>query len=275
MSEAILTLKGVKKSYGSHQVLKGVDMTVNRGDIYGLVGRNGAGKTTLFKLILGLSSYQEGTISICGAQNEKENRINRNKIGFFVGANFFSYMSGRANLNYYSKVKGIRDKSEVDRVLKIVSLDENAASKPVKDYSLGMRQRLGIANALLGDPKVLIMDEPANGLDPQGIADIRHILTRLNEEHGATIIISSHILGELEHTAHRFGIVNDGVVVRELVSEDLQLHSNITSLDIADKDVEKAQAVLAENGIRIVQKKKASTSLEDFYFNLVGGEKNA
>ncbi len=273
MSEAVLTLKGVKKSYGSHAVLKGVDMTVNKGDIYGLIGRNGAGKTTLFKLILGLSSYQGGTISICGAKNDRENMINRRKIGFFVGSNFFPYMTGRANLNYYCKMKGISDKSEVDRVLEIVSLDDKAASKPVDDYSLGMKQRLGIAKALLGDPKVLIMDEPANGLDPQGIADIRHILTRLNEEHGATVIISSHILGELEHTAHRFGIVNDGVVVRELVSEDLQLHSNITSIDVADQDVEKAQAVLSQNGINIIKTKKAATSLEDFYFNLVGGEK--
>ncbi len=275
MSEAVLTLKGVKKNYGSHAVLKGVDMTVNKGDIYGLVGRNGAGKTTLFKLILGLSGYQGGTISIFGAKSEKENQINRKKIGFFVGANFFPYMSGEDNLNYYRKIKGISDKSEIKRVLDIVSLDDKAASKPVKDYSLGMKQRLGIANALLGDPKFLIMDEPANGLDPQGIADIRHILTRLNEEHGATIIISSHILGELEHTAHRFGIVNDGIVVRELVSEDLQLHSNITSFDIADSDVEKAQAVLQQNGIRIINKKKASSSLEDFYFDLVGGEKDA
>ncbi len=275
MAEAVLTLKGVKKSYGSHEVLKGVNMTVYKGDIYGLVGRNGAGKTTLFKLILGLSGYQSGSISICGAANARENEINRRKIGFMIGANFFQYMSGRENLHYYRKIKGIRDRSEVDRVLKIVSLDEKAAAKPVGNYSLGMRQRLGIACALLGDPQLLIMDEPTNGLDPQGIADIRHILTRINEEHGVTVIVSSHILGELEHTAHRFGIVNDGVVVRELVSEDLQKHSNITSLDIADKDVARAQALLTQNGINVIKAKKASLSLEDFYFDLVGGEKDA
>ncbi len=275
MSEAVLALKGIKKSYGSHEVLKGVDMTVNKGDIYGLIGRNGAGKTTLFKLILGLSSYQSGTISICGAANDRENQTNRKKVGFLMGANFFSYMSGRDNLNYYRKIKGVRDKSDVDRVLEIVSLDEKAAAKPVAAYSLGMKQRLGIATALLGDPEFLVLDEPTNGLDPQGIADIRHILTRINQEHGVTVVISSHILGELEHTAHRFGIVNDGVVVRELVSEDLQKQSNITSLDISDNDVEKAQAVLAQNGINVLKKRKAALSLEDFYFDLVGGEKDA
>lgn len=275
MSEAVLALKGIKKSYGSHEVLKGVDMTVNKGDIYGLIGRNGAGKTTLFKLILGLSSYQSGTISICGAADDRENQTNRKKVGFLMGANFFSYMSGRDNLNYYRKIKGVRDKSDVDRVLEIVSLDEKAAAKPVAAYSLGMKQRLGIATALLGDPEFLVLDEPTNGLDPQGIADIRHILTRINQEHGVTVVISSHILGELEHTAHRFGIVNDGVVVRELVSEDLQKQSNITSLDISDNDVEKAQAVLAQNGINVLKKRKAALSLEDFYFDLVGGEKDA
>ena len=174
MSDTVISLQGIKKSYGKHTVLENVNMDIQRGDIYGLVGRNGSGKTTLFKVILGLSEYSAGTLSIEG---ETQNlSAGRRKIGFLIGSNFFSYMNARDNLNYYRRLKHIKDKHEVDRVLEIVGL-ENAKGS-FKNYSLGMKQRLGIANAILGGPEILILDEPTNGLDPQGIADVRGLVQR-------------------------------------------------------------------------------------------------
>ncbi len=272
MSEAVIELRGLQKSYGKHHVLKGVDMQVNKGDIYGLIGKNGSGKTTLFKMILGLSAYDGGTVSVFGGKNDAENAAQRKRIGFFVGANFFGYLSGRANLEYYRRLKGIDDRKEIDRVLALVGLDAKAAAKPAKGYSLGMKQRLGLANALLGNPELLILDEPTNGLDPQGIHDIRTLITRLGEQ-GKTIIVSSHILSELENTAQRFGIVNDGVIVRELGRGDLTTQSAITSIQVKDEDAQKAAAILMQNGIAVQGVSKASTSLEDFYFSMVGGER--
>ena len=134
-----------------------------------------------------------------------------------------------------------------------------------------MQQRLGIANALLGNPEVLILDEPTNGLDPQGIADIRHMVRRFNEEFGMTVIVSSHILGELEHTADRFGIINEGVVVKEFTQEDLM--EKQSSIEIAVDDLERAKEALNEKGVRIVREIQEKSTLEDFYFRLVGGNK--
>ena len=271
MSEVVLELKDVKKKYGSHKVLKGVNMTVNKGDIYGLVGKNGAGKTTLFKVVLGLSHFEEGSISIFGGTNRRENTRNRRKIGFFVGANFYGYLNARENLDYFRRLKGIKDKSEVDRVLELVGLNTDAAKKQAKMFSLGMKQRLGIANAMLGNPELLIFDEPTNGLDPQGIMDVRHMIQRVNQEYGTTIIVSSHILGELEHTAHRFGIVHEGILMKEMSQEDMRTQGQITSINVSDDDVEKAVKLLTDNGIRVKGTEKATTSLEDFYFGLIGG----
>lgn len=270
MKEAVIALKGVKKNYGKHEVLRDVNLQVNRGDIYGLVGKNGAGKSTIFKVILGLSEYQGGELQIEGENSRKGIEKGRKKIGFLVGTNFFSYMNARQNLEYYRRLKGISDRKEVERVLKLVELDQ--AKGPFKNYSLGMRQRLGIANAILGNPEILILDEPTNGLDPKGIADVRNLVKRLNEEYGMTVIISSHILGELQHTAHRFGIVNEGRIVREISTEDLKKETK--TVKIAVDDLEKAEAVLKENGITVMDVAQESYSLEDYYFHLVGGEEN-
>lgn len=266
MSETMIALKGINKSYEKHQVLQDVNLQINEGDIYGLVGKNGAGKTTIFKVILGLSEYQGGDLLICGDKDKAAEE--RQKIGFLVGINFFSYMTGRQNLEYYRILKGIKDKSEVDRVLKIVELD-NVKSK-FKNYSLGMKQRLGIANALLGNPKILILDEPTNGLDPQGIADVRKLVQKLNEEYGMTVVISSHILGELQNTAHRFGIINGGSVAKEFSAEDLATEEKSVRISVAD--LEKAKEVLTNAGIEILNEVQETRSLEDYYFDLVGGE---
>ena len=140
---------------------------------------------------------------------------------------------------------------------------------------MGMKQRLGIANALLGDPDILIFDEPTNGLDPQGIVDVRNLIGRLNAEQGKTIIVSSHILGELEHTAHRFGIIHEGVLMRELTQEDFRTQNNVTSINVSDADVKKAIELLEANGIKVKGTEQAKSSLEEFYFNLIGGGENA
>ena len=275
MSEAVLELKDVKKYYGKHKVLQGVNMTVNKGDIYGLVGKNGAGKTTLFKVVLGLSALNGGKVSIFGAKNERGNNKNRNRIGFFVGSNFYGYLNARDNLEYFRRLKGIKDKSEVDRVLELVGLTTKAAKSPASMYSLGMKQRLGIANAMLGNPELLIFDEPTNGLDPQGIKDVRNMIQKVNEEYGSTIIVSSHILGELEHTAHRFGIVHEGVLMKELTQEEMRTQGSITNIQVSDADVEKALKLLQQGGIDVKGTDRATSSLEDFYFGLIGGGENA
>ncbi|MBQ8956810.1 MAG: ATP-binding cassette domain-containing protein [Lachnospiraceae bacterium] len=272
MSEAMIKLDGIKKSYGKHDVLKGVSMQVNKGDIYGLIGRNGAGKTTIFKMILGLSEMNEGTVSIEGSSNEKELMRGRSRIGFLVGAKFYNYLSARDNLKYYATVKGIPDKEakdEISRVLEVVGLQD--LKKPFKNFSLGMTQRLGIANAILGNPDILILDEPTNGLDPQGIADVRHMVQRFRDEYGMTVIVSSHILGELEHTADRFGIVNEGVVVKEITQDDLK--EKQPAVEIAVDDLEKAKKVLTENGVKIMREVEERSTLEDYYFRLIGGSK--
>ncbi len=266
----IISLKGVNKSYGKHNVLKDVNLEIHKGDIFGLIGKNGAGKTTMFKVILGLSGFQSGELQIGDPGDSLKQ--GRAKVGFFIGSNFFSYMNAKQNLQYYCRLKGIKvhdRKKEIDRVLEIVGLSD--VKSKYKQYSLGMKQRLGIANAILGNPEILILDEPTNGLDPQGIADIRKLLQRLNEEFGMTVIVSSHILGELQNTAHRFGIVNNGVVEKVITQEELITRQNLVQISV--DNLEKAREALLAAGVEIKGEKKETLSLEDFYFSVVGGEK--
>lgn len=272
MSESVVRLEHVSKSYGNHAVLKDVNMLVQKGDIYGLVGRNGAGKTTIFKMILGLSERNSGVVSIAESKNEKELFKNRSKVGFLVGTKFYDYLSARENLKYYATVKGIPNKevpAEIDRVLKLVGLEN--VKTPFKGFSLGMQQRLGIANAILGNPELLILDEPTNGLDPQGIADVRNMIKKFRSEYGMTVIVSSHILGELEHTADRFGFVNEGTILKEITQDDLM--EKQASVEISVDDLEKAKKLLTEGGVKITREIHEKSTLEDFYFKLIGGNK--
>ncbi len=272
MSESAVRLENVRKKYGKIEILKGVTLDVHKGDIYGLIGKNGAGKTTIFKMILGLSEMNEGTVSIAGSTGKSELLKNRGKVGFLVGARFYNYLSARANLDYYATVKGIPvrgRKKEIDRVLEIVGLD--SGKKAFRKFSLGMTQRLGIANAILGNPEILILDEPTNGLDPQGIADVRSMIHRFRDEYGMTVIVSSHILGELENTADRFGIVNEGIVVREITQEDLNKKQSI--IEIAVDDLPKAKELLSAGGVSVLREVQERSTLEDYYFRLIGGAK--
>lgn len=164
----------------------------------------------------------------------------------------------------------ITRKATAATVLELVGLQD--VKQPVKGYSLGMKQRLGIANALLGNPEILILDEPTNGLDPQGIADVRHMIRRFRDEYGMTVIVSSHILGELEHTADRFGIVHEGVIAKEITQEDLSVKRPEIELTVSMKDLERTRELLAQNGIDIIKEGKEKVTLEDYYFELIGGE---
>ena len=272
-TEAVIRLENIEKSYGKHAVLKGVTMQVNKGDIYGLIGKNGSGKTTIFKMILGLSEYTKGSVSIAGSKSRKELFSNRAKIGFFVGFNFYAYLTGKRNLEYFARAKGLPKremKGEIERVLELVGLKD--VKQPVKGYSLGMKQRLGIANAILGSPEILILDEPTNGLDPQGIADIRHMIKRFRDEHGMTVIVSSHILGELENTADRFGIVHDGIIAKEIVQEDLSKVRSEVDITVSAENLDRARKILLDNGINIIKEGREKVTLEDYYFELIGGE---
>ena len=263
----IISLRNIQKSYGSHQVLRDVNLTVRQGEIYRLIGKNGAGKTTIFKIILGLTEFENGRLSIAGKSTKAGLESSRKKIGFFIGKNFFDYLTAEENLDYYCRMKGIKDKSETERVLKLVGLDKT--NTKFGSFSMGMKQRLGIANAMLGNPEILILDEPVNGLDPQGIADIRNLLAALSRDYSTTIIVSSHILGELEHTATRFGIIDQGRVLREITHEDLKAPNDKIQLRVSD--CAKAKRILAENGISVLQESSECKSLEDYYFELVGG----
>ena len=266
----MITLSNIQKSYGSHQVLNDVSLNIQKGEIYGLIGKNGAGKTTIFKIILGLTEYEQGRVSIAGSKSEKDLLEARRKIGFFIGKNFFDYLSAKENLEYYRQMKGIKDKAETAHVLKLVGLQD--ANGKFSDFSMGMKQRLGIANALLGNPEIVILDEPVNGLDPQGIADIRNLIVDLNKKLGTTFIVSSHILGELEHTANRFGIIDSGRVLKEITHDDLKVRNN--KIEISVDDYEKAKKLLIDNHINISKGTSEYKSLEDYYFELLGGANN-
>jgi ABC-type multidrug transport system ATPase subunit len=246
-------LTGVSKSYGSHAALSGVDATIERGEIFGLVGRNGAGKTTLMKLILGLSRPTAGTVSINGESGEAGLNRERRSVGYLVGQSFFSSMNAVQNLKYFSDLKGVRNASgkdgEIARVLKLVGLDRVAT--PLKGYSMGMKQRFGIANALLGHPTLIILDEPINGLDPQGIAEMRDLFGYLNQHEGITIIISSHLLSELALTATSFGVIHDGRMVAQLTRSQLEHQTKAERLEIVTNNNARAVEILQERfGVR-------------------------
>lgn len=269
MSDTIISLKNVNKHYGKHEVLKGVNLEIKKGQIYGLVGKNGAGKSTIFKVILGLSDYSEGELHV-GDENDTLEQ-GRAKIGFLIGNNYFPYDTAKQNLEYYARLKGVKDKNEVNRVLELVGLA--GVKTKVKGFSLGMKQRLGIANAMLGNPEVIILDEPTNGLDPQGIADIRKLIQNLNEQYGTTVIVSSHILGELQNTAHEFAILNNGEIVRVLTQQELTSDEETVEIKVNSENLDKAVEILKANNIEIVDTVRATRSLEEFYFSLIGGEK--
>lgn len=303
MKEIILKTEKLSKYYGRFAALDNVDMTVYKNDIYGLVGRNGAGKTTIMKVVTGLACKSSGEYSLfgnTGASVEKE----KNRIGCLIeNPAFFGRMTAYDNLKYYCLQKGISDLKQIDEVLELVKLTE-VKKKRVSKFSLGMKQRLGIALAMLDNPDLAILDEPINGLDPIGISELRDTFRRLNREKNVTFIISSHILSELYAVANRFLFIEKGRVLKELSKEELDMEcsrciiikaDNLKKacaiieqdlgvfdykviddeeLRIFDKTVKPSDLnkILVKNNIEVKEISESGVSLEDYFKRLVEGE---
>ncbi len=236
----ILQTFGLSKKFGRKFAIDNVSINVHRGDIYGLIGRNGAGKTTLIKTVAGLISPTKGTIKLFGSDDLE---FNRRRMGTIVEyPSIHGNLSAKQNLELYCKLYGIIDLKVVDYMLSIVGLS-TTGNKKARNFSLGMKQRLGIAIALLGDPDFLILDEPINGLDPTGIKEIRELILKLNREQGITVLISSHILGELSKMATRYGIINNGILINEFTTDELNQACRCC-LKIVVDDVKKASIIL-------------------------------
>jgi len=237
------------KVYKKQTVIDHVSMQVPEGSIYGFVGENGAGKTTIMRLVSGLVEPTSGTYSIFGKTNKsKEIFDERNKMSAMVEtASLVPTMNAKQNLKFASLYLGIKEEPDFDELLKRVGL-AGVDKKHVKNFSLGMRQRLGIAVCLLNEPKLMMLDEPMNGLDPEGIAELRELLIELNKK-GITILISSHILSELEKIATHYGIISHGKLIKTITVEELHEQCK-KSIDIKVSDVEKASSVLDKIGIK-------------------------
>lgn len=230
MNNTVIKLRDISKKRGQTEILNHLNMTVYQKDIYGFIGQNGAGKSTTMKIIMSLIKETQGQLELF---DSLDNQINRSRIGAIIeNPAFYPYMTAYENLKYYVQYKGIVEINSIEKVLKMVGL-ENVRKKKYKNYSLGMKQRLGLALALINNPDLLILDEPLNGLDPQGIVELREILSHLNKKYGITMLISSHILDELEMIATRYGFIHQGQMIEEITAEKLQekLKKNI-SLDV-------------------------------------------
>ena len=246
MSEYLLSTSGLTKQFGHHKAVNNVDLHVKKGAIYGFIGRNGAGKTTFLKMISGLSQPTSGEIEMFGYKNEELKHV-RSRISCLIEApGIYGNMSAYHNLAIKCKLFGIQDKQYIENILKIVGLSDTGKKK-IKHFSLGMKQRLGIGLALVGEPDLLVLDEPINGLDPQGIAEIRDMLLRLKEEQNMTILISSHILEELSKIATHYGIIHNGNLLQELTREELMIRCS-ERMEVLLDDPKKAIPVLDQMG---------------------------
>lgn len=218
--ENILELKGLTKTYNNHKVVDEVNLTIEKGHIYGLIGPNGAGKTTIMKMIAGICAPNAGSISMFGSTENID--ASRSRVSFMIEAPYIDLAkTAKQNMEYIRYLRGVADESRIDAVLELVGL-QNAGKKIARNFSLGMKQRLGIGMALLPSPEIMILDEPVNGLDPEGIVEVRHLLKMLCEESGITILISSHLLSELSELCTRFAIIDKGRLVEALTKEELE-----------------------------------------------------
>lgn len=247
MNEYILKTQSLSKHYGNFAANDNISIGIRKGAIYGLVGRNGAGKTTFMKMICSLSTPTSGGFELCGKSYPQLGSA-RAKIGNLIeDPGIYANMSAYDNLKAKGKIYGGVEKEKINDIIRIVGL-EKAGSKPAGKFSLGMKQRLGIGLALIGDPDVLVLDEPINGLDPAGVAEIRETLRRLNHERGITILISSHILGELSKLCTDYGFIDRGMLIKQITSD--RLDSDCTEyVSLKVNDTDKAKKVLRSLGI--------------------------
>ena len=304
----ILQTNALTKQYGRNCVLNGVTMNIQRGDIYGFVGENGSGKTTVIRLITGLIYADSGDFTLFGVRSDSpEIRAARARIGAIVETpSIYLNLSAKDNLLMQCGILGIRDKEKSKETLALVGLEELWGNpKRAGDFSLGMRQRLGIAMALLSDPEFIILDEPMNGLDPAGIVDIREMILHLNRDLGITFLISSHILTELALVATRYGIISRGKLLREVSAAELEnvslqtteiktptkdalfalLSSNFDNMKISlldggvringDIDLNEVLGKIINANIKITSVNTHRSSIEDYYLSMTGGGHNA
>ncbi|MCR5601111.1 MAG: ABC transporter ATP-binding protein [Ruminococcus sp.] len=302
--EYVLKTNGLCRYYKSFKALDGLTLNVPKGSIYGLVGRNGAGKTTFFRVICGLQEPTSGDYEIYGIKNnDKAIKKSRRRMGAVIETpSIYLDMTAEKNLEYQCRMLGLPDMKCVDKLLKLVGL-ENTGKKRVKNFSLGMKQRLGIAISLVGEPDFLILDEPINGLDPQGIVEVRELILKLNREKEITVIISSHILDELAKLATHYGFVDNGRIVREMSAEELErscrkcINMEVTDTKALAKVLDGMGVeykILSENtadvyaklnfsqlskaldneNCEVISMTEHDESLESFFISLVGGGKN-
>ncbi|MGN1208034.1 MAG: ABC transporter ATP-binding protein [Christensenellales bacterium] len=309
-SNYVLSVQGVTKIFGKDRAaVNNVSFNIARGEIYGLIGQNGAGKTTIIRVITGLAKATSGKVFVCGYDIEKDfQKAVANIGGIIENPELYSYMSGMDNLKYYASLYGKVDKNKIDKIVAMLGM-ENRINDKVKTYSLGMKQRVGICQALLHDPKLLILDEPTNGLDPNGIKDMRMFLKKLAKEQGIAILISSHILAEMELICDRIGIIDNGMIIENKTMEELQqgLNSNLqvsikvdypnyagkilfdkypTSsifcigsrvvIEAKNEDIPVISSLLINKGISIYGISTVTRSLEDIFLEIVhkGKEQN-
>ena len=301
MSDTVIKMNSISKKIRNTVILNDLNMTVYENDIYGFIGQNGAGKSTTMKIIMSLVKETQGQLELF---ESTDNQVNRGRIGAIIEQPaFYPYMTAYENLQYYIKFKGIVEANSIENVLKMVGL-ENAATKKYKNYSLGMKQRLGLALALINNPDLLILDEPLNGLDPQGIAELRETLRHLNKKYGITMVISSHILDELEMIATRYGFIHKGHMIEEITVDELhEKLKKYISLDVENislatieqklntvnykvvndhtiylydyvNDGAKVASTLIKEGVMIEKMNVSNMSLENYYFSLIKGVEN-
>lgn len=300
MKEYVIETIALSKSYKHRKAVSNISMHVQQGDIYGLIGRNGAGKSTTLKMIAGLIHPSEGTIHLFGQERDD---YSAKRIGALIETpGLYPGLSAYDNMEIKAVAMGLNDKEKITSLLQLVGLDPKER-KHVGKYSLGMKQRLGIAVALLGNPDLLILDEPINGLDPEGIKEIREIIRYLNENKNITILISSHILGELSKIASRYGIIRDGCLIEEIsasqLDEKCRSYLSVTLPDLAKAiplleeklqirdykiyndhemriydDVKSVEinSLLAEHHIAVEQMFYQKQDLETYFLDKIGGE---
>ncbi|MUT66105.1 ATP-binding cassette domain-containing protein [Paenibacillus sp. NEAU-GSW1] len=247
MNEWMIETRGLTKTYKGRRVVSDLNLKIAKGDIYGFLGPNGAGKTTTIRMLLGLIKPSAGSVHLFGKPLHKERLAILRKVGSLVEyPSNYGHLTAIDNLEAIRRIIGV-PKSRIDQVLEIVGLTE-AARRSVKGYSLGMKQRLGIASALLGNPELLILDEPTNGLDPAGILEIRELIKSMPKTHGITVLISSHLLSEMEQTAGTVGIIRQGELVFQDTIESLRKQAgNGIALRVSDPGP--AAASLIELGV--------------------------
>ncbi|CAK7013982.1 ABC transporter ATP-binding protein [Tissierella sp.] len=304
--ESIIEIKGLTKEYSSFLALDNISLKIKGGKIYGLLGRNGAGKTTIMKSILGLTFPTKGKIYIKDSLIDYKDKDQFSIIGSMIETPaFYSNLSARENLELFALIRGVTEKNAIEKSLDLVGLDSNS-NKTFASFSMGMKQRLGIANAILHEPEVLILDEPTNGLDPIGIVEVRNILIDLCKNYNKTILISSHILSEIEKIVDDIAFIERGKVLEESSIEDIKnRYEKYTSYIVSDVNnsarvleesykslnyividnqeirvfglddrTNRINKLLINNGIDVFQITTQNESLEDYFKKLTGGDKN-